>query len=137
MSLLKKLLRGSRTRIREDRSQKEVGAKGEGVAATFLQRQGMDVLERNYRHGHGEIDIVARDGTTLVFVEVKTATTDQFGPPEGWVDPRKQRQVAKIAEAYLQRHRISDVDCRFDVVAVDARQDDRITHIQNAFWINE
>lgn len=101
----------------------------------YLQRQGIEILEQNYRRGGGEIDIVARDGKVLVFVEVKTATTDHFGPPEGWVDPRKQRQVAKIATAYLQAHRMADVDCRFDVVTIDAAQGNQINHIRNAFWM--
>jgi putative endonuclease len=117
------------------RKKKEIGARGEGLAATFLQRHGIEILERNYRHGRGEIDIVARDGKILVFVEVKTATTHEFGPPEVWIDSRKQSQLAKVAAAYLQEHRLSDIDCRFDVITVDVTQGQKIRHIRNAFWL--
>ena len=132
---MKKLLgRSSKDEV-QIRKKKKIGARGEGLAATFLQRHGIEILERNYRHGRGEIDIVARDGNILVFVEVKTATTHEFGPPEGWIDSRKQSQLAKIAAAYLQEHRMSNIDCRFDVVTVDATRGQEIRHIRNAFWL--
>ena len=126
---------GSQSEANQIEKKKNLGAKGEDAASTFLMKKGMQILERNYRWGRGEIDIVAREGTTLVFVEVKTATTDEYGPPEGWVDSRKQRQIAKIAAAYLQEHRLADIDCRFDVIAVDETKKQRIHHIRNAFWV--
>lgn len=135
MSFLKKWLGISRNRVSQIETKKDLGTRGEDLAAAFLQKKGIQILERNYRYGHGEIDIVAREGETLVFVEVKTAATDEYGPPEGWVDARKQRQIGKIAEAYLQEHKRIDVDCRFDVIAVDATKNHGIHHIQNAFWI--
>ena len=110
-----------------------MGAEGERIAVQFLQRKGVEIIERNYRHGHGEIDIIARDRGVLVFVEVKTAMSDRFGPPEGWVDRRKQRQIARLASAYIQRNHLTDVDCRFDVVAVDGTRNYEIHYIQNAF----
>ena len=134
-SLWGRLRKISRIGSSHDEKKKDVGAKGEGLAAHFLQRRGVEILERNYRHGRGEIDIVARDGTTVVFVEVKTATSNQFGSPEGWVHSRKQQQVARIATAYLQEHRLTDVDCRFDVITVDVAKGNEINHIKNAFWI--
>ena len=134
MSLLKRLMKRSRGGP-FPAQKKALGPHGEDVAVTFLQKQGIEILQRNYRCPRGEIDVVAREGSTLVFVEVKTATTGEFGPPEGWVDSRKQRQVGRIAAAYLQEHRVADTDCRFDVVTVMGRQDPSINHIRNAFWI--
>ncbi len=112
-----------------------MGAEGEQIAVKFLQRKGVEIVERNYRHGRGEIDIVARDRGVLVFVEVKTAMSNQFGSPEGWVDKRKQQQIARLASGYIQRNHLTDIDCRFDVVAVDATRNYEINYIQDAFWI--
>lgn len=135
LSLVKNLFSFSRDGSQPVESKKTVGKKGEEVAAHFLRRQGFEILERNYHYRRGEIDIVARDRKTLVFIEVKTATSDRYGPPEGWVDFRKQQQVAKIATAYLQEHKLTNVDCRFDVIAVDTTKENGINHIRNAFWI--
>lgn len=134
-SYLRRLFGGAGGQSNERGEKKRLGAQGEDLAASYLQRHGIRILERNYRRGYGEIDIVARDGTILVFVEVKTAATDDFGQPEEWVDNRKQRQIARMAAAYLQEHGIRDVDCRFDVVTVNKTKNDEINHIQNAFWI--
>ncbi len=115
---------------------KQLGRAGEEAAAAYLRDKAYRILERNYRWARGEIDIVAEDGDTLVFVEVKTARSDRFGPPEGWVDRRKQAQLGQVALHYLQEREITDRDCRFDVVAVrtDGRRW-RFHHIENAFWL--
>ena len=135
MSVLRKLFKETGSQKDEDGEEKSLGARGEDMASAYLRKRGMSILQRNYRHGYGEIDIVAREGKTLVFVEVKTASTEDYGPPEGWVDERKQRQIAKMAAAYLQEHGIRDTDCRFDVVTVNAMNNNKINHIENAFWI--
>ena len=134
-SLLKRLLKFTRSSSHHVDTKKDLGHKGEEIAAQYLQKQGFKIIERNYRHRRGEIDIVAREGKTLVFIEVKTAASTQYGPPESWVGFRKQKQVAKMAEAYLQERHLTHVDCRFDVIAVDTTRDNGINHIQNAFWI--
>ncbi|HID96241.1 MAG TPA: YraN family protein [Candidatus Latescibacteria bacterium] len=117
-------------------NRKAVGSKGEGLAAEFLKRKGFRILERNYRTRAGEIDIIARKGDTLVFVEVKTDRSGQFGPPETWVTPAKQRQIAKMATWYINSKRIMGVDLRFDVIGISFKEGGReINHIEDAFWV--
>ena len=99
-------------------SRKETGNRGEQLAMKYLLRLGFEIVELNYRFGHGEIDIVARDGETLVFCEVKTRYNDEFGPPEFALTPRKQQQIRKVAHGYLYEHSIENQECRFDVVTV-------------------
>ena len=94
-----------------------LGPRGENAAAKFLRALGYKILVRNYRCRMGEIDIVARDGKTLVFVEVKTrAATDSM--PEEAVDANKQRQITKCAELYLTRFPDVQPEARFDIVAI-------------------
>ncbi len=113
---------------------KEKGNAGEQLAMAHLKRLGMEIVEMNYRYGHGEIDIIARDGETLVFCEVKGRKTDEFGEPEYAVTPRKQQQIRRIAEAYLYEHEIKEQDCRFDVVTVRfMERPPKINYIRNAF----
>lgn len=111
-----------------------IGQRGESIAADYLTRAGLRILARNYRSGRGELDIVAMDGATIVFVEVKTRCSDAFGAPEQAVTVAKQRQLVMLANRYLYRERRIGAPCRFDVVAVEFR-DGRCTirHIPNAF----
>lgn len=97
---------------------KVLGAEGEGAAVCFLRRRGYAILERNYRCALGEVDVVALDGRTLVFVEVKTRTQDGCGTPFEAVDRRKQRQIVRTAQHFICRHDLHDRDVRFDVVGV-------------------
>jgi putative endonuclease len=97
---------------------KRLGAEGERAAESLLRREGYRVLARNYRCPLGEIDLVALDGETVVFVEVKTRTDESFGDPLEAVGARKQRQVARVAEYYLGEHRLAEREARFDVVGV-------------------
>jgi len=94
------------------------GEYGEILARRYLEEQGLRVLETNFRFHHGEIDIVAEEGDALIFCEVKTRFSDTFGTPELAVTAKKQRQIRKLAGAYLATHRIRDRICRFDVVAI-------------------
>ena len=96
-----------------------LGELGETLACDELRRRGYAILERRYRTRFGEIDIVARDGETTVFVEVKARDGDRFGDGADAVTPWKQRRVANMAVDYLARHRLHDRPCRFDVVAID------------------
>lgn len=93
------------------------GRDGESRAAEFLRTQGFQILAQNYRWRGGEIDLIARDGDCLVFVEVKTRRSHQFGAPEESITPDKQTQVIRTARHYLTRHP-TDLDVRFDVVAL-------------------
>ncbi len=117
---------------------KYIGRIGETEAVGYLEKKGFVILERNYRAERGEIDIIAREGDTLVFVEVKTKRQDGFGEPEDWVGRKKQDQIAKVAMRYLQEKNLDNVDCRFDVIAIGYENGKKkISHIQDAFWLNE
>ncbi|MBN1154486.1 YraN family protein [candidate division KSB1 bacterium] len=114
----------------------EIGKQGETLAANHLIEKGYRVIERNYRYGHGEIDLIVRKEDTIIFVEVKTDTQGRFGDPIYWVTPRKQKQIGKIAQIYILQHRLKDVDYRFDVVAINWTHDPpQIEHLENAFWL--
>jgi putative endonuclease len=91
---------------------------GEDVACRELARRGYAILARRFRTRYGEIDIVARDGPALVFVEVKTRSSRRFGTPAEAVTGRKQAKIALMASEFLLRRGLQQVPCRFDVVAV-------------------
>src|SRR5512135_340059 len=97
---------------------KEFGKRGEELAAKHLKGLGYDVIEKNYRTQVGEIDIVAKDGGTLVFVEVKSRRDLNFGPPELAVNFHKRRQLSRAALLYMTRKKKVSTPCRFDVVCV-------------------
>jgi putative endonuclease len=112
------------------------GRLGEDVAARFLERQGLRILGRNLRSRLGEIDLVAREGATLVFVEVKARRAGTADPPQASVDARKQRRLARLALSYLARRWLGDLGCRFDVVAVTLESGGRpavVEHFRGAF----
>ncbi len=112
---------------------KKLGRWGEDKAEVFLSEKGYKIVERNYRGGRGEIDLVCEDGETLVFVEVKTRSDSEFASPEEAVDKRKQRQLVRLAKRYLvERNLWGKVDCRFDVVTVDYERGMKL--IEDAFW---
>ena len=112
-----------------------LGRRGEEIALEYLHRKGYRIEERGYRLFRGEIDIIARDGDTLVFVEVKARATTEFGLPEEAVTPAKQAQIRKIARGFLVERKLGEPDCRFDVLAILAPIDGDpvITHYENAF----
>ncbi len=112
----------------------QVGRTGEDLAFKLLKKKGYRILERNYKSPLGEIDIIAREGKTLVFVEVKTRSTADFGTAKWAVDPRKQRKVSMVALDYLKRNSLLEQPARFDVVAIDLDQErEKIELFQNAF----
>jgi len=96
----------------------ELGKLGESVACEALTRAGYAVLARRFRTRIGEIDIVCRDGATVVFVEVKARRSTRFGIPAEAVTPRKQRRIVTMAQVFLSRRRLEGRPCRFDVVSV-------------------
>lgn len=112
------------------------GKIGEDIAAGFLIKEGYNILERNFRCPLGEIDIVALDSGTLVFVEVKTRSSNRFGLPEEAVNYRKRHQMAKVGQFYISRKKLFNNPARFDVVAVTikgGKEDARV--IKNAFEV--
>jgi len=98
---------------------KGLGRRGEELAARRLEAEGYSIIVRNYRCPMGEIDLVARDGECLVFVEVRTRHGDLWGTPEESVTGAKQARLVQVAENYLAEHGAWDVDWRIDVVAID------------------
>jgi putative endonuclease len=111
-----------------------LGKTGEDLACRELERRGYEILERRWRQRGGEIDIIARDGPTTVFVEVKARDGSEFGEGGEAVTARKQRRIAQLALLYLARHRLVDTPCRFDVVSIGLDRVPPIVDVfQNAF----
>ncbi len=94
------------------------GAEGEHLAAEFLEARGYRILARNYRTRWGEVDLIAEDGQTMVFVEVKVRRDDRFGGPGASITSAKQVRIARLAQRYLAERRLGDRLCRFDVVLI-------------------
>jgi putative endonuclease len=113
------------------------GKKGEQSASSFLRLKGYKILETNYRVPQGEIDLVARKGKFLVFVEVKTRRGDSQGSPFEAVSPHKVRRLSAAAALYLASHPSEGISCRFDVVAIGPDKNWlgflKIRHLENAF----
>ncbi len=111
------------------------GRRGEDLAHRFLQRQGLRVVARNFRarSGLGEIDVVAWDGDTLAFVEVKARRTEEFGTPDRAVDRDKRLASVRAAREYSRRARIDWERVRFDVVNVVFSKPPALSHIRDAF----
>jgi putative endonuclease len=115
---------------------KSLGDRGEDAAARFLKRAGYHILARGLDSPLGELDIVAVDGRTVVFVEVKTRRSDDAGPPEEAIDQLKEQRMTQAALAYLKANRLLDYASRFDVVAITWPEDAKrpvIEHFKNAF----
>src|SRR3954463_893010 len=112
-----------------------LGRRGEDAAARYLKKLGYILIARGHRDNIGELDLVAVDGRTVVFIEVKTRTTHDAGHPADAVDEAKQRRLTRLALSYMKRHDLLECSARFDVVAVTwpARGGPTIEHFQNAF----
>ena len=131
LAWLRNLLKGESDPARSNR---ELAERGENLAAKHLQSLGYKILMRNFRCELGEVDLVARDGRTLVFVEVKTRVDDTVSP-ESQVDADKQQHVIRVARHYLSRYGVPRPPYRFDVVGIvwPPGRSARINHIPNAF----
>lgn len=112
-------------------NKKTLGKTGEDRAERFLKDRGYRILHRNYRCPLGEIDIVARDGNTLVFVEVKTRSTSRFGTPVESVDERKRNRLRRLALYYIKNNFRTEPPVRFDIIGVST--DGKIEHLKGAF----
>lgn len=110
---------------------KLLGHAGEVKAAEFLKEKKYKILARNFRTRIGEIDIIAEDGDTVVFVEVKTRSDDSFGSPSEAVGYKKREKYFMVAEEYLLKEGRENAPCRFDVIEI---RDGQINHIENAFF---
>ena len=111
-------------------NRRSFGSQGEAQARDFLVRKGVKILEMNYSRPTGEIDIIAKQGRTLLFVEVKRRSSLRYGRPCEAVDRGKQAHILRTAQLYLQEKKLRDVPLRFDIIEV---LPDDIRHIENAF----
>ena len=116
----------------------ELGKKGEDIAERYLVQQGYKILERNYHSQQGEVDIIARDGQFLVFVEVKSYSFRSYGSPVGAVRKNKKQSIIHAADTYLYKNKIRNIYCRFDVLTIYRRMDGSraIDLYKNAFMVN-
>ncbi len=116
---------------------RKVGRRGEEIAVAYLKQQGYSILVRNWRCSAGELDIVAREGGALAFVEVRTRRGDRYGTPEESITPTKQAKLVELAQTYLQENNLTDEDWRIDVVAIEMDRRDKVKRlnlIRNAVW---
>lgn len=109
----------------------EVGAWGEAVAAKHLAERGYAVRERNWRHGHGELDIIAARGEVIIFVEVRTRRSDAFGLPEETITPHKRATLIATAQAYLDAHDLQDAQWQIDVIVLDMDSRNTVTRLDH------
>lgn len=116
-------------------SHNDLGALGEQIALEYLLGKNYQILETNWKCGHKEVDIIAKDDETIVFVEVKTRRSSCLVDPEVTVDTYKQRHLIWAANCYVNRYQY-DWDVRFDIIAivVDRNNEKKIEHIENAFY---
>jgi len=116
---------------------KKTGDEGEELAVELLESKGYTIINRNYRYGKGEIDIIAKDPQEegLVFIEVKSRKSFEYGSPEEAITKNKIKQLKRIAELYLYENEIKEILCRFDVIAILILpgQKPQIEHFVNAF----
>ena len=123
-----------------DTRKSKLGHWGEKEAVRFLKRHGYRIIGRNVVSGVGEIDVVARDGDVLCFIEVKTRTSDDFGGPLQAVGRAKRRKLVQLARTYIAQNRIPEAPCRFDVVGVtmgEGRETPEIELIRGAFTLRD
>ena len=120
---------------KKNKSTTSIGRQGEEIAADWLASHGYTIVEKNYRQRFGEVDIIARHGDYLVFIEVKTRSSNRYGSPLDAVTTKKQQQLSRIAKDYLARHKAMDSLCRFDVLSVvlAAGRPPKVNVIANAF----
>ena len=112
----------------------ETGASGEKAACEFLVKKGFDIIEKNWRSGKDEVDIIAENKGQVVFIEVKTRSTNYFGDPEDWVGLKKQRNLIRAANNFIEERQL-DADVRFDVIGiVKGPQEMSLKHIEDAFY---
>jgi putative endonuclease len=120
----------------QKKSTRKKGKEAEDRAVELLTVKGYKIIKRNFFFGrYGEIDIVAKDGNTLVFVEVKSRETTKYGSPLESITPQKQRSIKKVAEGYYYINKLTDVESRYDVITIDNTiKPEKIEHLINDFW---
>ncbi len=114
-----------------DRSRLSTAKIGEALAIAHLKAHGCKILVQNYRAERGEIDLIVKDREFIVFVEVKTRRSLKFGIPQAAVTKQKQKQISKIASAYLQSEELWDTPCRFDVIGIHLSYQSELLHLEH------
>ncbi len=113
---------------------KRIGNKGESIAEEYLKQKGYKIIQRNYRCRFGEIDIIAKDGNTVVFTEVRTKQNNNFGSPQESITPAKIEKISKASLSFIQEKKMAGFSYRFDLIAITFSQGrQNIEHIENAF----
>ena len=111
---------------------KELGNKGEKIASDYIKEIGYEILDKNYRKREGEIDLIAEDNREIVFIEVKTRKSSNFGYPEEAVNQKKTEKMIKVANLWLEEKEKFDNSWRIDIIAIEMdTQPPKITHIKN------
>lgn len=111
----------------------DFGKQGEEIAVKYLMDKGYEILERNWRNRHKEIDIIAKDGNELVVVEVKTRKSNDYGDPDFAVNKQKQRLLISAANSYIYSNNL-DLDTRFDIISIIIKDGNPVVdHIEDAF----
>ena len=109
------------------------GKTSEIIASNFLKQKGYKILATNYKNKIGEIDIIAKDKKTIVFIEVKARNSKAFGHPFEAIDSEKQLKIRRVAELYLITKHLTESPCRFDAISILGTEDYEIEHIENVF----
>lgn len=111
------------------------GAQAEQIAATFLQQKGLILIEKNFRSKYGEIDLIMREAETLVFIEVRLRSNQQFGGAAASISQSKQQKLSNTAEYYLQQHghNYAKYGCRFDAILMQTADINAVEWVKNAF----
>jgi len=136
MRLLKALLRRTSTQPKPTEGKKKLGIAGEKLAQKYLRRKRFRIRALNYQCPHGEIDIIAQDKNTIVFVEVRTRSTDKYGSPFDLLGEEKKHHLTRAAKHYLGRFHLDHHDWRFDFVGVitgGKGKNTKFEHIEDAF----
>ncbi len=116
------------------KDKKRLGSRGEELATKYIEQKGYRLLARNYSTPYGELDIVAKEGKTLVFIEVKTRSSGRYGTGVEAISHWKERHLVTAAQIFCKRYHLEQVDCRFDVISIFyAGSAYRLHHIENAF----
>jgi len=117
-----------------NQKRQELGKKGEDLADDYLKRKGYSIVHRNFRMGRAEIDLIATFQNVLIFIEVKTRSSTQFGFPEEFVTSHKEQMLFQAADEYCETMNV-DLPIRFDIVAIVINNStSKITHFEDAFW---
>lgn len=115
-------------------NKRSFGKECEALASTFLTKKGYEILERNFSCSFGEIDIIAKDGKTICFIEVKARRSGNFGKPLESVHVFKQNKMIKVAQYYFLKNKLIDVPVRFEAIGIDLSvEPPKIEHVENIF----